>query len=156
MNAKAGPMAQQRVAKMAGLAVPASGSAAVLGTRPLASTSATRQFSLAKGAQPAALKETEAQPQTPGFRRHAWNQHRACMSSGSCSCSKLAPLPGEFITLSLRAPTPPRAGYFTKAELKQIIARRRDFEYKLKRRAALKIDFYRCRGAQQPGLIAGY
>jgi hypothetical protein len=36
------------------------------------------------------------------------------------------------------------AGYFTKAELKQIISKRQDFEYALKRRAALKQDFYRC------------
>lgn len=34
-------------------------------------------------------------------------------------------------------------GYFTKAELRQIIQRRQDFEYRLKRRAALKHDYYR-------------
>eukprot|EP00195_Chlamydomonas_chlamydogama_P008645 CAMPEP_0202892056 /NCGR_PEP_ID=MMETSP1392-20130828/1902_1 /ASSEMBLY_ACC=CAM_ASM_000868 /TAXON_ID=225041 /ORGANISM="Chlamydomonas chlamydogama, Strain SAG 11-48b" /LENGTH=719 /DNA_ID=CAMNT_0049575931 /DNA_START=74 /DNA_END=2233 /DNA_ORIENTATION=- len=36
-----------------------------------------------------------------------------------------------------------RRGYFTKAELKAIMRKRQDFEYQLKRRAALKQDFYR-------------
>ena len=72
------------------------------------------------------------------------------------SSTSFASLPDKYITLSLCPPTSPRAGYFNKAELKQIIARRRDFEYKLKRRAALKIDFYRCRWAQQPGSIVGF
>ena len=36
-----------------------------------------------------------------------------------------------------------KRGYFDRAELKQIIKRRQDFEYLLKRRAALKQDFYR-------------
>ena len=35
-------------------------------------------------------------------------------------------------------------GYFTKAELRQIIQKRQDFEYRLKRRAAMKVDYYRC------------
>ncbi len=33
--------------------------------------------------------------------------------------------------------------YFTKAEIKQIVRRREEFEYKLKRKAALKADFLR-------------
>lgn len=35
------------------------------------------------------------------------------------------------------------AGVFSKSELKSIIKKREDFEYRLKRRAALKVDFYR-------------
>ena len=35
-------------------------------------------------------------------------------------------------------------GYFTKSELRQIIQKRQDFEYRLKRRAAMKVDYYRC------------
>jgi U3 small nucleolar RNA-associated protein 6 len=34
-------------------------------------------------------------------------------------------------------------GYFTKFELKQIIMSRQNHEYRLKRRAAMKQDFYR-------------
>ena len=34
-------------------------------------------------------------------------------------------------------------GYFTKGELRQIIQKRQDFEYRLKRRAAMKQDYYR-------------
>ena len=34
-------------------------------------------------------------------------------------------------------------GYFSKAELKEVARRRMDFEYRLKRRAALKEDFLR-------------
>jgi U3 small nucleolar RNA-associated protein 6 len=34
--------------------------------------------------------------------------------------------------------------YFSKQEVKQIVKRRQDFEYLLKRRAALKEDFLRC------------
>lgn len=33
--------------------------------------------------------------------------------------------------------------YFSKAEIKQIVKRRQDFEYMLKRKAALKQDFVR-------------
>ena len=36
-----------------------------------------------------------------------------------------------------------RRGYFTRAELKQVVKRRQDFEYALKRRAAHKEDFLR-------------
>jgi U3 small nucleolar RNA-associated protein 6 len=36
-----------------------------------------------------------------------------------------------------------RKKYFSKAEIKQIIAKRQDFEYLLKRKAALKQDFLR-------------
>lgn len=35
-------------------------------------------------------------------------------------------------------------GYFTRAEIKQIVKRRTDFEYLLKRRAALKADYLKC------------
>lgn len=34
-------------------------------------------------------------------------------------------------------------GFFTRAELKQIVLQRQDFEYALKRRAALKRDYLR-------------
>ena len=34
-------------------------------------------------------------------------------------------------------------GYFSKAELKEVARRRMDFEYRLKRRAALKEDYLR-------------
>lgn len=33
--------------------------------------------------------------------------------------------------------------YFTRSEIKAIVQKRQDFEYLLKRRAALKQDFYR-------------
>ncbi|KAG2501138.1 hypothetical protein HYH03_000955 [Edaphochlamys debaryana] len=36
-----------------------------------------------------------------------------------------------------------RKGYFTRAEIKKIVQKRQNFEYLLKRRAALKEDFYR-------------
>lgn len=36
-----------------------------------------------------------------------------------------------------------KKGYFTRKEVKQIVQRRQEFEYQLKRRAALKQDFYR-------------
>lgn len=36
-----------------------------------------------------------------------------------------------------------RRGYFSREETKQIVKRRQDFEYALKRRAALKQDFVR-------------
>lgn len=35
-------------------------------------------------------------------------------------------------------------GYFNKAEIRQIVQKRQDFEYSLRRRAALKADFLRC------------
>lgn len=35
-------------------------------------------------------------------------------------------------------------GYFTRAEVKKIVQKRQNFEYLLKRRAALKEDYYRC------------
>ena len=35
-------------------------------------------------------------------------------------------------------------GYFTRAEIKQIVKRRTDFEYLLKRRAAVKADYLKC------------
>lgn len=34
-------------------------------------------------------------------------------------------------------------GYFSRKEVKQIVQRRQEFEYQLKRRAALKQDYYR-------------
>lgn len=34
-------------------------------------------------------------------------------------------------------------GYFTRSEIKQIVRKRTDFEYLLKRRAALKADYLR-------------
>lgn len=34
-------------------------------------------------------------------------------------------------------------GYFSKVEIKAIVKRRQDFEYRLKRRAAIKEDFLR-------------
>jgi hypothetical protein len=34
--------------------------------------------------------------------------------------------------------------YFSKQEVKQIVKRRQDFEYLLKRKAALKEDYFRC------------
>ena len=37
-----------------------------------------------------------------------------------------------------------KKGYFSRAEIKQIVKKRQDFEYHLKRRAALKKDFLRC------------
>jgi hypothetical protein len=37
--------------------------------------------------------------------------------------------------------------YFSKQELKEVVRRRQDFEYKLKRKAALKEDFLRCGAA---------
>ena len=37
-----------------------------------------------------------------------------------------------------------KKGYFTKSELRKIIQKRQDFEYRLKRRAAMKVDYYRC------------
>ncbi len=36
-----------------------------------------------------------------------------------------------------------KRGYFSRSELKQIVKRRHDFEYLLKRRAALKQDYFR-------------
>lgn len=36
--------------------------------------------------------------------------------------------------------------YFNKQEVKQIVKRRQDFEYLLKRKAALKEDYLRCAG----------
>ena len=36
-----------------------------------------------------------------------------------------------------------RKGYFTRAELKAIVKRREEFEYLLKRKAALKQDYLR-------------
>jgi hypothetical protein len=42
-----------------------------------------------------------------------------------------------------------RKGLFSRAEVRKIVAKRQDFEYQLKRRAALKEDFYRRAG--QPG-----
>lgn len=35
-------------------------------------------------------------------------------------------------------------GYFTRAEIRQIVKRRTDFEYLLKRRAAVKADYLKC------------
>ena len=35
-------------------------------------------------------------------------------------------------------------GYFSRAEIKQIVKKRTDFEYMLKRRAALKADYLKC------------
>lgn len=46
-----------------------------------------------------------------------------------------------------------REGYFSKPEVKQIVKRRQDFEYALKRRAALKEDFLRCVGHVRAGSI---
>ena len=37
-----------------------------------------------------------------------------------------------------------RRGYFNKSEIRQIVKRRTDFEYSLKRRAAVKADYLRC------------
>ncbi len=37
-----------------------------------------------------------------------------------------------------------KKGYFSRAEVKAIAQKRQDFEYSLKRRAALKRDFLRC------------
>jgi U3 small nucleolar RNA-associated protein 6 len=37
-----------------------------------------------------------------------------------------------------------RRGYFTRAEIKEVVRRRQEFEYKLKRKAAIKQDYYRC------------
>jgi hypothetical protein len=39
-----------------------------------------------------------------------------------------------------------RKGYFARSEIKKIVQKRQDFEYLLKRRAALKEDFYRYEG----------
>lgn len=36
-----------------------------------------------------------------------------------------------------------RRGYFSRAEIKKIVQKRQDFEYLLKRRTALKEDYYR-------------
>ena len=36
-----------------------------------------------------------------------------------------------------------KRGYFSKAEIRQIVKKRTDFEYSLKRRAAVKADFLR-------------
>lgn len=36
-----------------------------------------------------------------------------------------------------------RRGYFDRAEIQQIVKKRTDFEYKLKRRAAVKADYLR-------------
>lgn len=35
-------------------------------------------------------------------------------------------------------------GYYSKAEIRQIVKRRTNFEYLLKRRAAVKADYLRC------------
>jgi U3 small nucleolar RNA-associated protein 6 len=35
-------------------------------------------------------------------------------------------------------------GYFDRSELKQIVQRRQNFEYNLKRKAAIKTDYLRC------------
>ncbi len=43
-------------------------------------------------------------------------------------------------------------GIFSRAELKAIVRKRQDFEYRLKRRAALKQDFYRCDGERVAAL----
>eukprot|EP00878_Enallax_costatus_P044614 GHUV01053303.1.p1 GENE.GHUV01053303.1~~GHUV01053303.1.p1 ORF type:complete len:158 (+),score=30.27 GHUV01053303.1:290-763(+) len=40
--------------------------------------------------------------------------------------------------------------YFSKQEVKQIVKRRQDFEYLLKRKAALKEDYLRCAGCANP------
>lgn len=37
-----------------------------------------------------------------------------------------------------------KRGYFNKSEIRQIVKRRTDFEYSLKRRAAVKADYLRC------------
>lgn len=36
-----------------------------------------------------------------------------------------------------------KKGYFSRAEIKQIVQKRQDFEYLLKRRAAMKQDYLR-------------
>ena len=36
-----------------------------------------------------------------------------------------------------------RRGYFSRAEIQQIVKKRTDFEYNLKRRAAIKADYLR-------------
>ena len=36
-----------------------------------------------------------------------------------------------------------KRGYFSRPEIQQIVQRRTDFEYKLKRRAAVKVDYLR-------------
>jgi U3 small nucleolar RNA-associated protein 6 len=44
-----------------------------------------------------------------------------------------------------------KRGYFSKAEIKRIVQKRSDFEYRLKRKAAVKTDYLRyhhhCRSA---------
>lgn len=39
-----------------------------------------------------------------------------------------------------------KKGYFSRSEIRQIVQKRQDFEYALKRRATLKKDFLRCAG----------
>ena len=41
-----------------------------------------------------------------------------------------------------------KKSYFSKQEIREIVKRRQEFEYKLKRKAALKEDFLRCGGAR--------
>lgn len=41
--------------------------------------------------------------------------------------------------------------YFSRQEVKEIVRKRQDFEYKLKRKAALKEDFLRCAAARASG-----
>lgn len=36
-----------------------------------------------------------------------------------------------------------KKGYFSNSEIKQVVQKRQDFEYLLKRRTALKTDYYR-------------
>ena len=45
-------------------------------------------------------------------------------------------------------------GYFSKAEIRAVAKRRQDFEYLLKRRAALKQDYLRC-GPRPPAAALG-
>lgn len=45
-----------------------------------------------------------------------------------------------------------KRGYFSRSEVKQIAQRRQDFEYALKRKAALKTDFLRCPPPSSPAL----
>lgn len=42
-------------------------------------------------------------------------------------------------------------GYFSRSEIKQVVQKRQDFEYNLKRRAALKEDYLRCRRGRRGG-----
>lgn len=53
-----------------------------------------------------------------------------------------------------------KKGYFSRAEIKKIVQKRQDYEYRLKRRAALLEDFYRWapagRHLQRVGVLPPY